>query len=289
MGKRRTTEGDDVGRKKHKKNKHKKKARSREGESKTRVVEAEPGVRPLTLKIKLGKKPIESEEEEQEVSSVGEDIAEEGGPSSWPVDPSFPAVETGEEGSEGEDEEAWLIAMEKGQLDETGYVSRRPGSSLTARQRAILGSTEETLLELPLGKTSKEMTEEMILKKTEKNRKRRQAAQRRKEKRKADTVRKLLEKQSKKKDEVKPMMEKRVEATSYLHYVSSQTCSSMSFAPGADLLLSSQTYRRPPAQQYCAVTGCKGRRKYCDSTSGLPICSLNCYKTLHSSNTSISH
>lgn len=54
-----TAEGDDVGRKKHKKNKHKKKARSREGESKTRVVEAEPGVRPLTLKIKLGKKPIE--------------------------------------------------------------------------------------------------------------------------------------------------------------------------------------------------------------------------------------
>lgn len=38
------------------------------------------------------------------------------------------------------------------------------------------------------GKTSKEMTEEMILKKTEKNRKRRQAAQRRKEKRKVRTL-----------------------------------------------------------------------------------------------------
>lgn len=35
-----------------------------------------------------------------------------------------------------------------------------------------------------LGKASKEMTEEMILKKTEKNRKRRLAAQRRKERRK---------------------------------------------------------------------------------------------------------
>jgi 2-methylcitrate dehydratase PrpD len=48
----------------------------------------------------------------------------------------------------------------------------------------MLGSTDEQLLELPLGKARQEMTEEMILKKTEKNRKRRQAAQRRKEKRK---------------------------------------------------------------------------------------------------------
>ena len=38
-----------------------------------------------------------------------------------------------EEGSEG-DEEAWLVAMEKGQLDDTGYIPRRPGTALTARQ-----------------------------------------------------------------------------------------------------------------------------------------------------------
>ena len=38
-----------------------------------------------------------------------------------------------EGGSEGE-EEAWLVAMEKGQLDETGYVPQRPGTSLTTRQ-----------------------------------------------------------------------------------------------------------------------------------------------------------
>ena len=49
-------------RKKHKKNKHKKKARSRAEEGSSRVVEAEPGVRPLTLKIKLGKKRSEARE-----------------------------------------------------------------------------------------------------------------------------------------------------------------------------------------------------------------------------------
>ena len=43
---------------------------------------------------------------------------------------------------------------------------------------------EEELLELPIGKAALEMTEEMMLKKTEKNRKRRLQAQKRKEKRK---------------------------------------------------------------------------------------------------------
>ena len=46
---------------------------------------------------------------------------------------------------------------------------------------------EEELLELPIGKAALEMTEEMMLKKTEKNRKRRLQAQKRKEKRKVQT------------------------------------------------------------------------------------------------------
>lgn len=39
-------------------------------------------------------------------------------------------------GSDG-DEEAWLVAMEKGQLDETGYLPRKLGTGLTARQVSI--------------------------------------------------------------------------------------------------------------------------------------------------------
>ena len=50
--------GEGISRKKHKKNKHRKKVKARDDEN--RVVEAEPGVRPLTLKIKLGGKPITS-------------------------------------------------------------------------------------------------------------------------------------------------------------------------------------------------------------------------------------
>ena len=50
------TDGEGSSHRKHKKNKHKKKAKIRE-EDGSRVVEAEPGERPLTLKIKLGRKP----------------------------------------------------------------------------------------------------------------------------------------------------------------------------------------------------------------------------------------
>lgn len=46
------------------------------------------------------------------------------------------------------------------------------------------GSGPSDLIELPIGQFSEELTEEMLLKKTEKNRKRRLAAQKRKEKRK---------------------------------------------------------------------------------------------------------
>lgn len=55
----------------------------------------------------------------------------------------------------------------------------------------MLGGDEEgsptSLLELPLGRSTEELTEEMLLKKTEKNRKRRLAAQKRKEKNKVWT------------------------------------------------------------------------------------------------------
>ena len=44
------------------------------------------------------------------------------------------------------------------------------------------------LMELPLGRSTEELTEEMLLKKTENNRKRRLAAQKRKEKRKVSNL-----------------------------------------------------------------------------------------------------
>ena len=79
---------------------------------------------------------------------------------------------------EEEDEEAWLDALETGNVDERGYIpQKKDPTSMTARQRAILGSKEVELLELPLmkkrGVVEEEETQDMLLKKTERNRKRR--------------------------------------------------------------------------------------------------------------------
>lgn len=260
-----------------------------------RVVEAEPGVRPLTLKIKLGGKPITStavESDVEDVNSVGDSGSHMADSSlgrmegAWPPsDPSYTEEaeeqETAElEGASDGEEAAWLVAMEKGQLDETGYLPQKPGTALTARQRAMMGSTDCQLMELPLGKAVKEMTEEMMLKKTEKNRKRRLAAQRRKERRKAETVRKLLEKQSKKKEEGKPAADDRP-ARAYIHYVSSQHNASLSFPHGMDLPLTSQEATLRRSVQLCTVEGCGCPQRYSDSATQLPLCSLQCYRTLH--------
>jgi INO80 complex subunit B len=245
----------------------------------------------LTLKIKLGGKAITSAavESDAEVSSVGESgLADSslGGVEEglWPPsDPSITeeTVEQELEAMASDGEEAWLVAMEKGQLDETGYLPQRAGTSLTARQRAMLGSADGQLMELPVGKAVKEMTEEMVLKKTEKNRKRRVAAQRRKERRKAETVRRLLEKQSKKKEEAKLSVGEKP-AMAYLHYVSSQHSTTLSIPHGVDFPLTSQPAKLlHRGQQLCAVEGCSCPRRYRDSTTLLPLCSLECYKTLH--------
>ena len=58
-------------------------------------------------------------------------------------------------------------------------------TSYFLHQRAMLGEEDvNELVELPLSKSRSELTEEMLLKKSEKNQKRKLAAQKRKEKRK---------------------------------------------------------------------------------------------------------
>lgn len=36
--------------------------------------------------------------------------------------------------------------------------------------------------------------------------------------------------------------------------------------------------RTPPAQKICGVEGCENPKKYSCSQTGLPLCSLQCYK-----------
>ena len=44
----------------------------------------------------------------------------------------------------------------------------------------------------------------------------------------------------------------------------------------------------PPAPALCAVEGCRNPKKYSDSATKLPLCSLQCYRTLRRSNEALS-
>lgn len=195
-----------------------------------------------------------------------------------------------------DEEEAWLDALESGEVDERGYIpNKKKTSTLTARQRALLGGEDsESLLELPLSK-KETATEEDLLKKMEKNQKRRLAAQRRKEKRKAETVRKLIEKQATKKkdDEPKTFVK---QTTPHIRYITSTrpleltADETLTDRPSAHTLLSlpvgmeypitQQLYSSPSSPTLCAIEGCGQVKKYSDSLTHLPLCSLQCYKQL---------
>ncbi|NXK57230.1 IN80B protein, partial [Chauna torquata] len=100
----------------------------------------------------------------------------------------FPARE-----EEEEEEERWLDALEKGELDDNGELKKEVDESLlTARQKALLHKQQsQPLLELPMGYKTKELTEEMLVKREERARKRRLQAAKKAEENKNQTIERL--------------------------------------------------------------------------------------------------
>ncbi|NWH82907.1 IN80B protein, partial [Piaya cayana] len=100
----------------------------------------------------------------------------------------FPARE-----EEEEEEERWLDALEKGELDDNGELKKEVDESLlTARQKALLHKQQsQPLLELPMGYKAKELTEEMLVKREERARKRRLQAAKKAEENKNQTIERL--------------------------------------------------------------------------------------------------
>lgn len=82
------------------------------------------------------------------------------------------------------EEQAWLDALEAGELDDFGEIRKpKDPNLLTARQRALLhGKQEQELLELPTGYKTVELTEEQIQRRQQRAKKRRQQAQEKREK-----------------------------------------------------------------------------------------------------------
>lgn len=187
----------------------------------------------------------------------------------------FPARE-----EEEEEEERWLDALEKGELDDNGELKKEVDESLlTARQKALLHKQQsQPLLELPMGYKAKELTEEMLVKREERARKRRLQAAKKAEENKNQTIERLT-KTSKAK--VKTLRERRARPAPcpVVHYRNAADRITVSFPAGMALpLLPPPAPAVPPLPVLCSVAGCGNVKRYSCSRSGRPLCSLACYR-----------
>ncbi|XP_028330253.1 INO80 complex subunit B [Gouania willdenowi] len=177
-----------------------------------------------------------------------------------------------------DEEERWLDALEKGELDDNGELKKELDESLlTARQKALLHKQQiQPLLELPMGYKEKEMTAEMMQKREERARKRRLQAAKKAEDSKNQTIERLT-KTSKAK--IKSLREKKskLSQTPMVRYSDSAQGVVISFPVG---VATPTTALRPPplTPVNCGVSGCTNVKKYSCSQTGVPLCSLECYR-----------
>ncbi|XP_050510681.1 INO80 complex subunit B [Diabrotica virgifera virgifera] len=189
--------------------------------------------------------------------------------------------------SASSDEERWLTAIESGKLedvdDELKKIKSKDPALMTARQRAMYDRTGEgtsvatpTLMSLPTGYKEKVMTAEAIQKAAIKSQKRKQLADEKREKDKKKTMEKLLKKQdSKAIKQARP----RVVRTTIPSVLYKQTCdiTILAFPEGFDFPLKVQQAPKVPSPVYCSM-GCGNVKKYSCAQTGVPLCSLRCYK-----------
>ncbi|XP_032080457.1 INO80 complex subunit B [Thamnophis elegans] len=292
---------------------HKKKHKKHKKKHKKRHHREEPGLEPaaalpkpqLKLKIKLGGQilgtksvptfsvipekprspsPLMGAEEEEEPPMEGVPIEQYRAwldedsnlePSPLPeLDP-----ETGFPAREEEEEQRWLDALERGELDDNGELKKEVDESLlTARQKALLHKQQsQPLLELPMGYKAKELTEEMLVKREERARKRRLQAAKKAEENKNQTIERLT-KTSKAK--VKTLRERKAKsmAVPTVSYRSAASGTTISFPLGTSLPVLPSLPRAVPPPMPCGVIGCPNLKRYSCSRTGTPLCSLDCYK-----------
>lgn len=198
----------------------------------------------------------------------------------------------GEDDTDSE-EERWLDAIESGKLEEVDDELKRMKNPrlMTARQRAMLEKEKKTdgtddafpvipaepLLSLPSGFKEKVVTKEMLAKKAMKTQKRREQAQEKREEDKKKTVDRLLKKQDSKVGKISRLKFSKKEIPMY-SYINNQEMVSLSVPVAFPFPMEAQSERKKQGVKLCGVLGCSNQKKYSCSKTGVPLCSLQCYK-----------
>ncbi|XP_005807294.1 INO80 complex subunit B isoform X1 [Xiphophorus maculatus] len=178
-----------------------------------------------------------------------------------------------------DEEERWLDALEKGELDDNGELKKEIDESLlTARQKALLHKQQsQPLLELPMGYKEKEMTAEMMQKREERARKRRLQAAKKAEENKNQTIERLTKTSKAKIKSLKERKSKQNQCP-MVRYSDSARGIAISFPAGVPTPVPAPPPPPPAAPVNCGVAGCTNFKKYSCSKTGVPLCSLECYR-----------
>ncbi|MEQ2202281.1 hypothetical protein XENOCAPTIV_007452 [Xenoophorus captivus] len=178
-----------------------------------------------------------------------------------------------------DEEERWLDALEKGELDDNGELKKEIDESLlTARQKALLHKQQsQPLLELPMGYKEKEMTAEMMQKREERARKRRLQAAKKAEENKNQTIERLTKTSKAKIKSLKERKSKQNQCP-MVRYSDSAQGIAISFPTGVPSPAPAPPVHPPLAPVNCGVSGCTNFKKYSCSKTGVPLCSLECYR-----------
>lgn len=196
----------------------------------------------------------------------------------------------GKDSGTSSEEERWLDAIESGKLeevdDELKKIKPKDPKLMTARQRAMFerktdaepNPAVEQLMSLPTGYKEKVMTAEAIQKAALKSLKRKQLADEKREKDKKKTMERLLKKQESKASKVISKGKLSRRQVPLITYRLTLEGSSISLPPGEDFPLQAAKEKEPSAKVFCGVNQCKNLKKYSCSRTGVPLCSLECYK-----------
>ncbi|XP_068122041.1 INO80 complex subunit B [Hyperolius riggenbachi] len=185
--------------------------------------------------------------------------------------------------AEQDEESRWLDALERGDLDVNGDLKREIDESLlTARQRALLQKQQTPTIPLytppAYARPSPELSQEMIVKREEKARKRRLQAAKKAEESKKQTIERLTK--TSKSRGAKPSQGRRgrqppCPTIRYKHTLHMIT---VSYPVGVPCPAPAEPPPALPAPQLCGVPGCGNLKKYACSKTLVPLCSLECYR-----------
>lgn len=280
--------------KKHKKHKHKKHKKKKfvHDDSDNFVDISVDADRKKSFRIKMKKeeRSLDKREKILKACSLSASTAGTAASPKATTKKKIPKSNRGKDSGTSSEEERWLDAIESGKLeevdDELKKIKPKDPKLMTARQRAMFERKTDTepntgverLVSLPTGYKEKVMTAEAIQKAALKSLKRKQLADEKREKDKKKTMERLLKKQESKASKVvsKGKLSKRqVPLVTYRLTIEG---SSISLPPGEHFPLCPAKEKSPPKQILCGVNECKNPKKYSCSKTGVPLCSLECYK-----------